>query len=155
MVVAEVGIQSPPTTFCWTQVCTGFCFKTKGADNLSHPSNPFCLHQPRLLVSFTNEDPTKLQATHVCFSATGILHRYTVVEVRGSSSDSPGPDSNLQTHETWARPLLLDSCHEDEAPQRLRVLRGQGCTSQAVCGNRESMASETNAATVQLGELGT
>lgn len=51
-------------------------------------------------------------------SLTQEFHMCTVLEVRGSSSDSAGPDSNLQTHEMWAK-HPLDSRHEDEASQRL------------------------------------
>lgn len=76
----------------------------------------------------------------------------TVLEVRGSSSDSVGPDSNLQTHEMWAK-HPLDSRHEDEASQRLCL--GQVALARLRLAMENAWPPRPRTTTVQLGELGT
>lgn len=71
---------------------------------------------------------------------------YTVVEGTGLVICSLGHDPNLQTHETWTGPLLLDSCHGGVALQRLCTV--WGLSQQAMRANWESLSSKTDAATV-------
>lgn len=109
-------------------------------------SDPFCLHQP----SFQWPSQKKISQNFgplvsVC-SAPRTLPMGTVVGGMGLIFSSLGHDSNLQTHETWAGPLLLASSHTKVALQRLCTL----CwvSQQAVHASRESLGSEANAAAV-------